>query len=300
MKKTVLVGALLLFCSAPGWAARHYDAKGLVLKVDKRHSSLVVSCEKIPGFMEAMAMSFPVRDPKELGGLAAGTMVEFSLVVAGDSSYIEKIHIHRYESVEQDPLGARRLKLMAEFVSGSSAQQELKTGDHVPDFSLIDQNRQTVALSQFSGKVVAVTFTYTHCALPNFCFRIANHFRQLQKRFASRLGNDLMFMTITFDPVHDTPDVMAKYGKTWNADPRGWKLLTGSQADVEALCNKFGISHWADEGLMTHSLHTIVIDRRGNLVADLEGNEFSADQLGDLVEAVLTRTAEPAVQSVSR
>jgi protein SCO1/2 len=300
MKRAVFLAALLIFFSAPGWATRRYEARGLVLEVDQRHDALLVSCEKIPGFMDAMAMSFAVRDRRELGGLDAGTMVDFSIVVEQASSYIEKIHIHRYEGVEQDPLGARRLKLLAEIASTASAQQALKTGDHVPDFSLTDQNKQTVALSAFSGKVVAITFTYTHCALPNFCFRIANHFRQLQKRFSSRLGSDLILMTITFDPVHDTPDVMAKYGKTWNADPRSWKLLTGSEADVEAVCNKFGISHWADEGLMTHSLHTILIDRGGNLVADMEGNEFSADQLGDLVQTLLARTPERSVPGVPR
>jgi len=38
---------------------------------------------------------------------------------------------------------------------------------------------------------------------------------------------------------------------------------------------------------MNHSLHTAVIDQKGKLVANLEGNEFSAQQLGDLVESVV-------------
>jgi hypothetical protein len=38
---------------------------------------------------------------------------------------------------------------------------------------------------------------------------------------------------------------------------------------------------------MIHSLHTVVIDRQGNLSANLEGNEFSSEQLGDLVQVVM-------------
>jgi protein SCO1 len=300
MKKILFLTVVILLLSVVASASQTYSAKGLVLKVDKAHKSVYLSCEKIPNYMDAMAMSFSVRNPKELTGLSEGVMIEFTLVVTDTSSYLEGIRIHHYESFEQDPLGARRLKLLGGLTDDAPAKKEIAMGDHVPDFSLTDQNKQKVSLSQFNGKIVAITFTYTHCALPNFCFRIANNFRQLQKRFASRLGNDLIFMTITFDPIHDTPEVMAKYGKTWNADPHGWKLLTGSPADVEALCNRFGISHWADEGLMTHSLHTILMDRRGILVADMEGNEFSADQLGDLVETVLTRTPERSVQSASR
>lgn len=294
-----LVGALLL-SSMPSLAAQSFAAKGLVLKVDKPRHSLVISCEKIPGYMEAMVMSFPVRNPGEMANLDTGAMIEFTIVVNDDSSYIEKIHLHHYEGVEQDPISARRLKLMAGVVDKASAANQIKVGDHVPSFSLIDQNGQAVSLSQFSGKVVAITFTYTHCALPNFCFRISNSFRTLQKRFADQMGSDLILLTITFDPVHDTPEVMAKYGKTWNANPMNWKLLTGSKADVEAICNRFGISFWSDEGLMNHSLHTFVVNRNGNLVADLEGNEFSADQLGDLVQTVIARKSEHPNQGAGR
>jgi protein SCO1/2 len=39
---------------------------------------------------------------------------------------------------------------------------------------------------------------------------------------------------------------------------------------------------------MDRSVHTAVIDRHGRVVANLEGNEFSAEQLGELIKTVLT------------
>ena len=44
---------------------------------------------------------------------------------------------------------------------------------------------------------------------------------------------------------------------------------------------------WPDEGTLAHSLHTLVIDREGKLAANFEGNQFSAEQLGDFVETTL-------------
>lgn len=300
MNRFLASATMLLVLGGTTRAAQNYATHGLVLKVDTVHHSLLVSCDKIPGYMEAMVMPLTVRNTKELEEIKPGSMIDFSLIVDSTTSYIEKIHIHLYESIEQDPLAARRLKLLAKITDPASAPKEMNVGDHVPNFSLIDQNKQRVALAQFSGKVLALTFTYTHCALPNFCFRISNNFRQLQKRFANQMGKDLILMTITFDPAHDTPDVMAKYGKIWNADPKGWRLLSGSTPEVERLCNQFGISFWPDEGLMTHSLHTIVIDRNGNLAADMEGNEFTADQLGDLVQAVIARKPLRGGQTTAR
>jgi protein SCO1/2 len=300
MKRALFFIMALLLAAGSGRAAQTYSVSGLVLKVDPANGTLVISCEKIPGYMDAMVMSFPVSKTENLAEVGVGTVIEFKLVVDGESAHIEAIRVRRYESAELDPSAARRLKILAEVMDGSKESPSLKPGKPVPDFALVDQEGKKVALSEFAGKVVVLTFTYTHCALPNFCFRIANHFRLLQKRFAEQLGRDLIFVSITFDPVHDTPEVMAKYGKTWNADPKSWKLLTGAPPEVEKVCNLFGISFWPDEGLMTHSLHTLVVGRDRSLVADLEGNEFSADQLGDLVQTVLARTEREAVHAASQ
>ena len=59
--------------------------------------------------------------------------------------------------------------------------------------------------------------------------------------------------------------------------------------DVRRVCNLFGVDFFQDEGLMNHNSHTAVIDRRGILVANIEGNEFNATQLGDLVDSILKR-----------
>ena len=88
-------------------------------------------------------------------------------------------------------------------------------GQPVGDFTLIDQARHPVTLSSLRGKVVAINFIYTNCALPQFCFRIANHFGVLNRRFASRVGRDLVFLTVTFDPARDQPEQLAEYASQW-------------------------------------------------------------------------------------
>jgi protein SCO1/2 len=286
-RRLLLAGTLLLAGSA--WAAQQYSAAGMVLKVDPLHKTFVVSCKAIPGLMDAMTMPFDVRSLKELDGVAPGAMVEFTLVVDHETSYAENITIHKYESVEQDPLTARRLKLLNQLSDPkSSAVRPLTVGQAIPNFRLIDQRRNRVSLTQFRGKVVAINFIYTSCALPNFCFRNTNIFGALQKRFKDRLGRDLILLTVTFDPARDQPDVLARYASTWKADPATWHFLTGPIPDVQRVDNLFGVDFFSDEGLMTHSLHTAIIDRRGRLFTNIEGNQFTADQLGDLVQTVLS------------
>jgi len=140
--------------------------------------------------------------------------------------------------------------------------------------------------------VVAITFIYTRCPLPDYCFRLSNNFRRLQKRFDKRLGRDLVLLSVTFDPANDTPAVLARYAEVFKADGDGWRFLTGPPPDVQRVCAMFGMNFWPDEGTLTHSLHTVIVGRSGQLVTNIEGNQFTADQLGDLVEATLADEAE--------
>jgi protein SCO1 len=292
VKRSIFLMAALLFCSVSASLAQSHPARGLVLQVDAPHGLLTVSCDEIPNYMAPMAMAFSVPDAAELTGVKSGDMIDFTLVADQHSSHIEKIRLHQYEGLEKDPLGARRLKLMTQVADPASRPAELKIGERVPDFSLIDQNRQKVSLSQLSGKIVVLTFIYTHCPLPDFCFRVSNNFSQLQKRFKDSMGRDVVLLSVTFDPEHDTPEVLAEYGKTWNVHKMSWHLLTGPKPEIQNLCHLFGMNFWPDEGVMTHSLHTIVLDRSGNLVANLEGNEYTAEQLGDLVQATIERSPQ--------
>jgi protein SCO1/2 len=253
------------------------------LKIDVKGRSFEASCDAIPGYMAAMVMPFTVRDEKALEGLQPGTPVDFTLVVEGRKSYAEGIRIHQYQAMEQEALRARRLQLLQEPANA------LQIGQPIPDFRLTNQTGQRIALSQFSGKVVAITFIYTSCPLPEYCFRLSNNFGRLNKRFAERMGRDLILLSMTFDPEHDTPKVLAKYANAWKADAKSWHFLTGDLTEVKAVCRNFGLNFWQDEGLLTHSLHTVVVDRQGKLAANFEGNEFTAQQLGDFVATVMDR-----------
>jgi protein SCO1/2 len=236
--------------------------------------------------MDAMVMPFSVQDAKTLQGLQPGTNIDFDLFADKNAASAENIRVHRFESLELDPTQARRLKLMENAIAPGS-RPAIALGQSVPDFVLIDQSRNRVTLSQFAGKVVAMTFIYTRCPFPDYCFRLSNNFALLQKRFRNRMGGDLVLLSIVIDPAHDQPDALANYASIWKADLKAWHFLTGPLPDIEQLSREFDMNFYPDEALFVHSLHTVVIDREGKLAANLEGNHFSAKQLGDLVETKL-------------
>jgi protein SCO1/2 len=264
-----------IFLSA-GCAAHHVTT-GLVLHVDRAASTVTISHDAFPGFMDAMAMPFDVKGAARTATLTPGDRVRFRLAVKGGRSWVDRLDV-----ISAAPVDAGLQQTPA-------APVVVPVGTAMPDFQLTDQSGAPVALSALKGKVVAVTFIYSRCPLPDYCPRMVENFRAIRQRFAERMNRDLVFLTISFDPQYDTPEVLAKYAASQRAGGPGWHFLTGDPARVERVCNAFGIQYWAEEGLITHSLQTAVIDRGGRLAATVEGKDFTPQQLGDLVGAVLEK-----------
>src|SRR5690349_14043485 len=239
---------LSLLFAAPRLFGETYSASGVVLLADRDHLSLEVSCQAIPGYMEAMVMTFPVHNSRVLDGLKPGMLIDFKLEVGKDAAYAEQIHVRAYENIAQEPMAARQLEILDAATSSALRNVPvLQVGQAVPDFTLIDQKRETVTLFALKGRVVAITFIYTRCPFPNFCFRASNNFGVLHRRFADRMRKDLALLTNTFHPEHDQPAILEDYARTWTKDAIGWHCLTGPIAEVTKLCREFGVNSWQDE-----------------------------------------------------
>jgi protein SCO1 len=274
MRLSVPALACALVCAG---CAAHHTTTGLVLRVDKPGATVTISHDAFPGYMDAMAMPFDLKDGARSASLHPGDRIKFRLSVKGGRSWVDRVDV-----VSAAPVDAGLQNTPAEPVL-------VPVGTAMPDFELTDQAGKPVVLSSLKGKVVAVTFIYSRCPLPDYCPRMVENFKYLRDRFVARMDKDLVFLTISFDPRYDTPEVLTKYAASQHAGGPGWHFLTGDPAKIERVCNAFGIQYWAEEGLITHSLQTAVIDRDGRLAATVEGKDFTPAQLGDLVGAVLDR-----------
>ena len=270
---------------------KQYPAQGIVIGIDKKALSVVISCEPIPGYMDAMEMSFKVHSPLVLNGLNSGSTVHFTLIDDGSDVFAVHIRVVKNISDEAEPLEAARLGFLRRALDPKVAAKAVPVGKVVPDFALIDQRHRSVHLSEFRGKVVALTFAYSRCPNPNYCFRLSNNLAQLGRRFSGQQADDLMRITIVIDPANDQGATLDRYAQTWKADPGTWCFLTGPLDEIRTVAELFGMDFWNDEGFLTHSFRTAVIDRDGRLVANIEGNQTSAKQIGDLVESVMAGKA---------
>ena len=256
-----------IFISLASSCAHHYRAEGVVLSVHPERPSVVISHRAIPKYMDAMAMEFSVRKPDELKGLAPGSRVDFRLSVDAKRSaaYHFRVKMAQLEDVILPPQASK-----------------LSVGDPIPGFALKDQTGRELRLADFRGHPVVIDFIYTRCPLPDVCPRLSANFALLQKRF----GDKVTLLSITIDPLFDTPAVLADYAKRWRAGP-DWHFLTGSLEQIQRAASPFGLVYWAEEGVISHTSATVIVTRDGRMGALLEGSTFTARQLVDLVGSTL-------------
>jgi protein SCO1 len=283
------IAAVLLCACSVACAAEQHPARGVVTRIEPAKHSMVVSCEAIPGYMSAMEMEFTVRDDNVLHTITPGTTVRFTLVPRDHVLYAENVQAASAANFEPEPMQAGGMTALEHALNPASAIAVVKQGEAVPEFVLTDQAGRAIHLSQLRGKVVLLTFGYSRCPNPDYCVRLSNNLALVEKRFSAHAGRELVLVTIAIDPEHDRGEALREYAAVWHANPADWHFLTGSLPDVQHVSAMFGMNFWRDEGLLTHSLHTAILDRQGRLAANLEGNQFTPQQLGDLVQTVMDR-----------
>jgi protein SCO1/2 len=108
------------------------------------------------------------------------------------------------------------------------------------NFILIDQSGKTVNFpNDFKGKTLAVGYIFTNC--PDICPLTTNNMRLVQESLTKEVSANIEFISISFDPLIDTPEVLTKFAEIRNLDLTNWTFLTGRQKTIDSLMKEIGI-----------------------------------------------------------
>ena len=260
-----MAGLLLLGVFASCSRSREYELSGQVLAVDRARREITVQHGDIRGFMPGMTMPFKVKDESLLEGRAPGDLITATLVVKDSEGYLSSITMTGRAPVAEPAPPRAPLDL-------------LEPGSEVPDFEFIDANGKARRLREWRGAVVAVTFIYTRCPLPDFCPLMDRNLAAVQRQALSDpdLAGRFHLLSVSFDPGYDTPAVLHEHAAKAGANADVWTFATGDRDDVERFASRFGVSVMREDPAaieIVHNLRTAVIDPDGRLTRLFNGNE---------------------------
>lgn len=262
-----------------------YGVTGTIIEIEREKRTIVIRHDEIPGYMVAMKMPFEARDAAVFEGLEPGQDVRFKLHVLPKDSWVDSFEVLREasEATETAEKEAGPVLDDPRTVSTYKAVPELAPGDILPSYTLTNQLGQVVQTSDYEGKVLALTFIFTRCPLPNFCPRMSDRFAEAQallKEAADGLTN-WHLLSVSFDPTFDTPRVLLGYGRRYQNDPERWSLAVGAYEQIQPLGSHFGLYFSRDvtPANLNHNLRTVVIDPKGRVHSIFIGNEWTAEEL---------------------
>ncbi|MFZ0286912.1 MAG: SCO family protein [Terriglobales bacterium] len=272
--RNVTVVILPLLCAACGpspQALKRYQLTGKIVTIDRPGLSLVVNADAIPGFMGAMAMPYKVKNGSELNSLIPGDAITAVIVLQNNDYWLENIHVTQHASTPPAP---------------SSGLHLPSSGEMVPNFELVDQSDKHIFLDQYRGKVLLLTFIYTRCPFADYCPRVTGQFAEVNRRLEAdpALSAKTHLLSVSFDPEHDTPEVLREYGFRWIGSNQPsvfqhWEFAVPPVAQLVKMANFFGVTYTNDGGVLNHSLSTAVIGTDGRIFSWYHGARWQASDL---------------------
>jgi protein SCO1/2 len=104
----------------------------------------------------------------------------------------------------------------------------------IPDVDCLDQNGKKLRFHTdlVKGKVVVISFIYTSCTY--MCPRIGEGVARLQTALGDRVGRDVHLISVSTDPVTDTPEKLKAWATRLKAK-EGWTWVTGEKSEMDRL-----------------------------------------------------------------
>ena len=133
----------------------------------------------------------------------------------------------------------------------------------IPDFQLTDQSGLIFNSTSQEGKIKVYDFIFTRCQ--DICPKMTSQLVRVQEAFKG--DSDVVLMSLTVDPRHDSTDVLMSYANRFNAIKGKWYFLTGPKDSIYTLGQRhFYLTAKQNEKDLTDFLHSekvVLVDKNG-------------------------------------
>ncbi len=156
------------------------------------------------------------------------------------------------------------------------------------NFPLINQSEEKINFpSHFAGKIIVTGYIFTNC--PDICPLTINNMRLIQDRLKKEKIKDVEFVSISFDPLQDTPEVLRNFAEIRNLDLQNWQFLTGEKKVIDSLIKKAGVyvipsdsTVFKDRRKIYYYIHTDRIqlfDKHGRVRKNYTGSKINIEEI---------------------
>jgi protein SCO1/2 len=119
-----------------------------------------------------------------------------------------------------------------------------------PNVALRTQDGKKVRLCDdlLRDKIALINFFYTRCTA--VCGLATSNLLKVERALGDRLGNEIVMVSVTIDPDHDSPKVLKEYAERHGTGP-AWYFVTGERREIMLLRDRLGLRDPGDTATHT-------------------------------------------------
>jgi protein SCO1/2 len=160
----------------------------------------------------------------------------------------------------------------------------------IADFSLTNQNGETITQDTYKDKIYVADFFFTTC--PTICIAMTDHMLQIQNEIIN--DDEVMLLSHSVTPEIDSVAQLKKYALEKGVIDRKWKLVTGDKKEIYELARKsyLAVLDDGDGGPfdMIHTENFMLIDKKRQIRGFYDGT--NPEDIKLLLEDIKTLKAE--------
>lgn len=271
-----------------------FAIKGTIMAINAERGEVTLQHDAIPGFMPAMTMPYKLTYGNSISELHPGDVIGARLLV-------QKTADGDYRGAQLDELAV--LAQARPNFKPSSNYHVPTPGDAVPNFRFLNQDGKSIQLRDAKGKALLITFIYTRCPLGDFCPKMSRNFAAIDaalRKDPAVFGRSEL-LSISFDPVFDTPSVLRAYGAAYTGG-KGfdhWQFAAPASDSLVAVEHFFNVGATGSNSTLTHSLSTVLIGPDGKIAEWYPGSEWLPEDVVAKMKAI-TQTPPGPVHALLR
>jgi protein SCO1/2 len=172
-------------------------------------------------------------------------------------------------------------------VGQSSAQHETANAldpssflNNLAGMKLVDQHSQSFQLSTLVNQVVLFNFIFTDCG--SVCPLQTRTLAQVYRDLPADVRSQVRFVSLSIDPVKDTPDKLRQFSKNMGADLDGWSFLTGDPRQIEQLAERLRLFDPSESAANKPEMHRTSLwlaDKQGRMLQRYRGDPPDKERL---------------------
>jgi len=249
---------------------------GVVLGITPKTGDLIVRHDPFGG-MPSMTMTFRTIPRERAKQLPPGSVIDGTADTSVEPWTLSHVTSTSAQSLTTDP-ALRRVTV-------------LHPGDRVPDTPFVDQRGRPFSFSQLRGQDVVLAFIYTRCQDARMCPLISGKFHELQATMGTRRVH---LVEVTLDPAFDRPAVLARYGKTFGANPATWTLAVGDAKTTLDFAAQFGVTAFPDPSVgIIHAEDTVLVGPDGRINELITETSWAPDEIYAQIDASRGASSNP-------